>query len=201
MATMTRRAYAEMFGPTTGDCVRLGDTSLLAEVEHDHAVPGDECMMGGGKTMRDGMGLSTHSSADGALGLVFENALVLDPVLGVVKGDLGVKDGMIVGVGKAGNPATMDGVDPHLVVGNATVVECTEGMIVTPGGLDVHVHFIGADQVYHALSNGLTTMIGGGLGGRQRCRRRYSQDAARQRRISHELRVVLAWQLSQSRRH
>ena len=164
MATMTRRAYAEMFGPTTGDCVRLGDTSLLAEVEHDHAVPGDECIMGGGKTVRDGMGLSTHSSADGALDLVFENALVIDPVLGVVKGDLGVKDGFIVGVGKAGNPATMDGVDPNLVVGNATVAECTEGMIVTPGGLDVHVHFIGADQVYHALSNGLTTMIGGGLG-------------------------------------
>ena len=164
MVTMTRRAYAEMFGPTTGDCVRLGDTPLLAEVEHDHAVPGDECMIGGGKTLRDGMGLSTRSGAAGALDLLFENALVIDPILGVVKGDIGVKDGLIVGVGKAGNPAVMDGVSPELVVGNSTVIEACEGRIVTPGALDVHVHFIGADQVHHALGNGITTMIGGGIG-------------------------------------
>ena len=164
MVTMTRRAYAEMFGPTTGDCVRLGDTPLLAEVEHDHAVPGDECMIGGGKTLRDGMGLSTLTGADGALDLLFENALVIDPILGVVKGDIGVKDGLIVGVGKAGNPAVMDGVTPGLSVGNSTVIEACEGRIVTPGALDVHVHFIGADQVHHALSNGVTTMIGGGIG-------------------------------------
>ena len=164
MVTMTRRAYAEMFGPTTGDCVRLGDTSLLAEVEHDHAVPGDECMMGGGKTVRDGMGLSTLTGAGGALDLLFVNALIIDPVLGVIKGDIGVKDGLIVGVGKGGNPAVMDGVTPGLVVGNSTVIEVCERLIVTPGGLDVHVHFIGADQVHHALSNGITTMIGGGIG-------------------------------------
>ena len=164
MVTMTRRAYAEMFGPTTGDCVRLGDTPLLAEVEHDHAVPGDECMIGGGKTLRDGMGLSTLTGADGALDLLFENALVIDPVLGVVKGDIGVKDGLVVGVGKAGNPAVMDGVTPGLAVGNSTVIEACEGLIVTPGALDVHVHFIGADQVHHALGNGVTTMIGGGIG-------------------------------------
>ena len=164
MVTMTRRAYAEMFGPTTGDCVRLGDTPLLAEVEHDHAVPGDECMIGGGKTLRDGMGLSTRSGADGALDLLFENALVIDPILGVVKGDIGVKDGLVVGVGKGGNPAVMDGVTPGLAAGNSTVVEACEGRIVTPGALDVHVHFVGADQVHHALANGVTTMIGGGIG-------------------------------------
>lgn len=163
MATMTRKAYAEMFGPTAGDCVRLGDTSLLAEVEHDHAVPGDECMTGGGKTVRDGMGLSTRDGAGGALDLLFENALIIDPVIGIVKGDLGVKDGLIVGIGKAGNPATMAGVDERLIVGNSTIVECSEGLIVTPGGIDVHVHFVGADQCYHALSSGLTTLIGGGM--------------------------------------
>ena len=164
MTTMTRQAYAEMFGPTKGDCVRLGDTPLLAEVEHDHAILGDECMMGGGKTVRDGMGLSPRTSAEGALDLLFENALIIDPVLGIVKGDLGVKDGLIVAVGKAGNPAIMDGVDPRLIVGNSTIIHCAEGSIVTAGGIDVHTHFVGADQVFHALSNGLTTMIGGGLG-------------------------------------
>ena len=164
MATMTRKEYAQMFGPTTGDCVRLGDTALLAEVEFDHAVPGDECMTGGGKTVRDGMALSPRENAAGALDLVFENALVIDPVIGIVKGDIGVKDGVIVGIGKAGNPATMDGVDERLVIGNATIVECCEGAIVTPGGIDVHVHFIGSDQCHHAISSGLTTMIGGGAG-------------------------------------
>ncbi|MBS37422.1 MAG: urease subunit alpha [Thiotrichales bacterium] len=163
MVTMTRRAYAEMFGPTTGDCVRLGDSSLLAEVEHDYLRPGDECLTGGGKTVRDGMAMSTATNAEGALDLVFENALIIDPVLGVVKADIGVKDQRIVGIGKAGNPATLEGVDPNLVIGNSTVVECCEGMIVTPGGIDVHVHFMGADQCLHALSNGITTLIGGGL--------------------------------------
>ncbi len=163
MATMTRKAYAAMFGPTTGDCVRLGDSALLAEVEHDHTVYGDECMTGGGKTVRDGMAISTRTKVEGALDLLLENALVIDPVIGIVKGDIGVKDGKIVGIGKGGNPATMDGVDDALVVGNATSVECAEGLIVTPGGIDVHVHFIGADQCRHAISAGLTTMIGGGM--------------------------------------
>ncbi len=163
MAKLTRKDYAELYGPTTGDRVRLGDTELWAEVEHDHAVPGDECMTGGGKTLRDGMGLSVHDGADGALDLLLENVLVIDPVVGIVKGDVGVKDGKVVAIGKAGNPAIMDRVDERLLVGNATVVYCAEGMIVTPGGLDVHVHFVGADQIAHALSTGVTTMIGGGM--------------------------------------
>ena len=105
-----------MYGPTTGDAVRLGDTSLLAEVEHDHAVHGDECLHGGGKTLRDGIGLAAgYDSAAGALDMLLCNALVIDPVLGIVKGDIGIKDGRIVGVGKAGNPAIMDGVDPRLI--------------------------------------------------------------------------------------
>ena len=163
MVTMTRKAYAEMFGPTTGDCVRLGDSSLLAEVEHDYTVYGDECMMGGGKTIRDGMAISTRTNAEGALDLLIENALVIDPVAGIVKGDIGVRDGKIVGIGKAGNPAVMDGVDDALVVGNSTTVDNAEGRIVTPGGIDVHIHFMGADQCHHAISSGLTTMIGGGM--------------------------------------
>lgn len=163
MSYLTRQEYAKLFGPTVGDKVRLGDTSLIAEVEFDHAVPGDECLTGGGKTVRDGMGLSQACSDEGALDLVFENALIFDPVIGIVKGDLGVKSGRIVGIGKAGNPAIMDGVTPNLLIGNSTVIECTEGMIITPGGIDVHVHFIGSDQVSHAFANGITTMIGGGL--------------------------------------
>ena len=163
MTTMTRQTYAQMFGPTTGDCVRLGDSSLLAEVEHDYLVYGDECLCGGGKTVRDGMAVSPRTNAEGVLDLLVANALLIDPVLGIVKGDIGVKDGRIVGVGKAGNPAVMDGVDHKLVVGNATAVESVEGKIVTPGGIDVHTHFIGADQCHHALSSGLTTLIGGGM--------------------------------------
>ena len=146
MVTMTRQDYARMFGPTTGDCVRLGDSSLLAEVEHDYAVYGDECLCGGGKTVRDGMAISSRTHAEGVLDVLVANALIIDPVLGIVKGDIGIRDGRIVGVGKAGNPAVMDGVDENLMVGNATAVESAEGKIVTPGGIDVHTHFIGADQ-------------------------------------------------------
>src|SRR5438034_3910400 len=109
---MSRKDYAQLYGPTAGDAVRLGDTSLIAEIEHDFAVPGDECLHGGGKTLRDGMGLSPlHGSDDGALDMLISNVVVLDPVLGVIKGDLGIKGGRIVAVGKAGNPAVMDGVD------------------------------------------------------------------------------------------
>jgi urease subunit alpha len=165
MARMTRDDYAHMYGPTTGDVVRLGDTSLLAEVEYDHAVPGEECLHGGGKTLRDGLGLTPgYDSAMGALDMLLCNALVIDPVLGVVKGDVGIKDGRIVGVGKAGNPATMDGVDANLVCGAATTVRDAEGLIATPGGIDVHVHFDSAQLCEHAISAGLTTMIGGSLG-------------------------------------
>ncbi|WP_373864437.1 urease subunit alpha [Paraburkholderia unamae] len=162
---MTRKAYAEMFGPTTGDAIRLGDTSLFAQIEHDYAVPGEECLHGGGKTLRDGMGLKAgHDSADGAPDMLLCNATVIDPVLGVVKGDIGIKDGRIVAIGKAGNPQVMDGVHPKLVCGVSTTVRDAEGLIATPGGIDVHVHFDSAQLCEHALASGLTTLIGGSLG-------------------------------------
>ena len=118
MAKMTRRDYAAMYGPTKGDAVRLGDTSLFAEIEHDYAVPGDECLHGGGKTLRDGMGLKAgHDSADGALDMLICNATIIDPVIGIVKGDIGIKDSKIVAIGNAGNPEVMDGVHPKLICG------------------------------------------------------------------------------------
>jgi len=165
MARISRRDYAALYGPTTGDAIRLGDTSLLAEIEHDYAVPGDECLHGGGKTLRDGLGLvAGHTSSAGALDMLISNVVVLDPVLGVIKGDIGIKDGRIVAIGKAGNPALMDGVHPQLVCGAATTVRDGEGLIATAGGIDVHVHFDSAQLVDHALASGLTTMIGGSLG-------------------------------------
>ncbi len=165
MATLSRREYAALYGPTKGDMVRLGDTELLAEIEHDHAVPGDECLHGGGKTLRDGLGMIAGlTSAEGALDMLVSNVIVMDPVLGIVKGDIGIKDGRIVAVGKAGNPQVMDGVHPKLLVGNATTVRDGEGLIATPGGLDVHVHFDSAQLVEHALASGITTMFGGSLG-------------------------------------
>ena len=165
MATLSRRDYAALYGPTTGDGVRLGDTSLVAVVEHDHAVYGDECLHGGGKTLRDGIALvSGVTSRGGALDLLLCNVLVIDPILGIVKGDLGVKDGRIVGFGKAGNPAIMDGVDPRLLVSSATTVRDCEGLIATPGAIDVHVHFDSAGLPEHAIASGITTMIGGSLG-------------------------------------
>ena len=165
MAIISRKQYAQLYGPTKGDAVRLGDTSLIAEIEHDHAVPGDECLHGGGKTLRDGLGLTPgYDSAQGALDMLISNAVIIDPVLGVVKGDIGIKDGKIVAIGKAGNPATMDGVHPKLICGAATTVRDAEGLIATPGGIDVHVHFDSAQLVEHAIASGLTTMIGGSLG-------------------------------------
>ena len=165
MATMTRKDYAAMYGPTAGDAVRLGDTSLLAEVEHDFNSPGDECLHGGGKTLRDGLGLVPgYASAAGSLDMLVCNVVVIDPVLGIVKGDIGMKDGLIAGIGKAGNPATMDNVDSNLVCGAATAVRDGEGLIATPGGIDVHVHFDSAQLCEHAISSGITTMIGGSLG-------------------------------------
>ena len=165
MTRMTRADYARMYGPSTGDAVRLGDTSLLAEVEHDHAAYGDESLHGGGKTLRDGLGLTPgYDSAMGSLDMLLCNALLIDPVLGIVKGDIGIKDGRIAGVGKAGNPATMDGVDKNLICGAATTVRDAEGLIATPGGIDVHVHFDSAQLCQHAVSSGITTMIGGSLG-------------------------------------
>ena len=154
-----------MYGPTKGDAVRLGDTSLFAEVEHDHAIPGDECLHGGGKTLRDGLGLTAgYDSAMGALDMLISNAVIIDPVLGIIKGDIGIKDGRIVAIGKAGNPAVMDGVHPQLICAAATTVRDAEGLIATPGGIDVHVHFDSAQLCEHAISSGLTTLLGGSLG-------------------------------------
>jgi urease subunit alpha len=165
MAKMTRKEYAAMYGPTKGDAVRLGDTSLFAEIEHDHAIPGDECLHGGGKTLRDGLGLTAgYDSAMGALDMLISNAVIIDPVLGIIKGDIGIKDGRIVAIGKAGNPAVMDGVHPQLICGAATTVRDAEGLIATPGGIDVHVHFDSAQLCEHAIASGLTTMLGGSLG-------------------------------------
>ena len=162
---ISRAQYSEMFGPTVGDRVRLGDTDLWAEVEQDLLVHGDECLFGGGKTLRDGLGTHGSITADqGALDFVITGALIVDAVLGIVKADIGVKDGRIAGVGKAGNPDVMDGVDPELIVGANTDVRSAEGMIVTAGAIDVHVHFDSAGLCEEAISAGITTLIGGGLG-------------------------------------
>ncbi|GCE09478.1 urease subunit alpha [Dictyobacter aurantiacus] len=161
-----RQMYADLYGPTTGDRVRLADTELLIEIEKDYTVYGDEITFGGGKVIRDGMGQSSRATREGSPGtldLVITNAIIIDH-WGIVKGDIGVRDGRIVKVGKAGNPDTMDGVDPELVVGSGTEVIAGENMIVTAGGIDSHIHFISPQQVYEAMSNGITTMIGGGTG-------------------------------------
>ena len=159
-----RRTYTDIYGPTVGDKVRLADTELFIEVEKDHSVYGDESKFGGGKTLRDGMGqMPGATREDGVLDLALTNALILD-YWGIVKADIGVRDGKIVGIGKAGNPNIMDGVSDGMVVGAGTEVIAAEGMIVTPGGLDVHIHFICPQQIDEALSSGITTMIGGGTG-------------------------------------
>lgn len=163
---LPRRTYADLYGPTTGDRVRLGDTDLIIEVEKDFTVYGDEITFGGGKVIRDGMGQSSRAVREGehgTLDLVITNALILDH-WGIVKGDIGIKDGRVVKVGKAGNPDTMEGVDPELIVGAGTEVIAGENRIVTAGGIDSHIHFIAPQQIYEALSNGVTTMIGGGTG-------------------------------------
>jgi len=158
-----RRTYADLYGPTLGDRIRLGDTDLCIEIEKDFAVYGDEVTFGGGKVIRDGMGQSSTAMREGALDLVITNAVILDH-WGIVKGDIGIKNGRIVKVGKAGNPDIMAGVDPELVIGAATEVIAGENLIVTPGGVDSHIHFISPQQIYEAISNGITTMIGGGTG-------------------------------------
>lgn len=161
---ISRAHYAEMFGPTTGDRVRLADTELLIEIERDYTVYGDEVKFGGGKVIRDGMGQSpTHTSAGGAPDLVITNAIVLD-YWGIVKADVGVKNGRICGIGKAGNPLLMDGVSPELIIGPGTEILAGEGKILTAGGIDTHIHFICPQQITEALASGVTTMIGGGTG-------------------------------------
>jgi urease subunit alpha len=165
MTEISRQEYAGLFGPTVGDKIRLGDTDLFIEVERDLRVLGDEAIYGGGKTLRDGMGVNNQlTSEGGALDLVITNVTVVDAVLGVVKADVGIKDGVIVGVGKAGNSGTMDGVTPGLDVGPATDAISGEQLILTAGGIDTHVHYVAPQQAYAALSNGVTTFFGGGIG-------------------------------------
>jgi urease subunit alpha len=161
-----RRTYADLYGPTKGDRIRLADTDLVIEIEKDYTHYGDEITFGGGKVIRDGMGQSStaiRETKSGALDLVITNAVILDH-WGIVKADIGVKNGRIVKIGKAGNPDTMDGVDPEFVVGASTEVIAGENLIVTAGGIDSHIHFISPQQIYEAISSGVTTMIGGGTG-------------------------------------
>ncbi|GCL70691.1 urease subunit alpha [Paenibacillus sp. JMULE4] len=164
MAEMDRKSYALMFGPTVGDAVRLADTDLWAEIERDFTVYGEECKFGGGKVIRDGMGQSSrHTRNQGVLDTLITNAVIIDHS-GIVKADIGIKDGIIVGIGKAGNPDLMDGVHPNMIVGASTEVIAGEGKIITAGGIDTHIHYICPQQIETALASGITTMIGGGTG-------------------------------------
>ncbi len=158
---ITRQAYAEMFGPTTGDRLRLADTELIIEVEHDYTIFGEEVKFGGGKVIRDGMGQSQRVSAE-TVDTVITNALIVDAVTGIIKADIGLKDGRIAAIGKAGNPDIQPGVT--IVIGPGTEVIAGEGMIVTAGGIDSHIHFICPQQIDEALYSGVTTMVGGGTG-------------------------------------
>ncbi|MDF1999033.1 urease subunit alpha [Peribacillus frigoritolerans] len=158
---MSRKQYADMFGPTKGDLIRLADTELFIEVEKDFTKYGDEVKFGGGKVIRDGMGQHPTASRDEVMDLVFTNAIIID-YTGIYKADVGVKDGNIAAIGKAGNPLLMDGVT--MVIGAATEIIAAEGKIVTAGGIDAHIHFIAPQQIETALSSGITTMIGGGTG-------------------------------------
>ncbi|MBD2517506.1 urease subunit alpha [Nostoc sp. FACHB-973] len=158
---MSRRAYAETYGPTVGDRIRLADTELFIEVEQDLTTYGDEVKFGGGKVIRDGMGQSPISNADGAVDLVITNALILD-WWGIVKADIGIKDGKIFKIGKAGNPYIQNNVD--IIIGPGTEALAGEGMILTAGGIDAHIHFICPQQIEVAIASGITTMIGGGTG-------------------------------------
>jgi len=159
--TITRRAYAAMYGPTVGDRIRLADTELFIRVEEDRTVYGEEVKFGGGKVIRDGMGQSQVSRAGGAVDTVITNAVILDH-WGVIKADIGIRDGFITRIGKAGNPDVQPGVD--IVIGPGTEVIAAEGKIVTAGGIDSHIHFICPQQIEHALYAGVTTMLGGGTG-------------------------------------
>ena len=161
--TMTHAEYCSMYGPTTGDSVRLGPTDLWVKVEKDLTLYGDECQFGGGKTLRDGMAQASGRPDAESLDTVITNALIVD-WSGIIKADIGIKDGVIVGIGKAGNPDTMDGVDPAMVVGSGTDVIAGEGKIVTAGGMDSHIHFICPQQAFEAIAAGITTMLGGGTG-------------------------------------
>ena len=162
MLEIPRRRYVDLFGPTVGDRVRLADTDLIIEIEKDLLTYGDELVFGGGKSARDGMGQTSGVTSKDALDLVITNAIVMDTVLGIIKADIGIKNGRIAGIGKAGNPNVMDGVD--MVVGSGTEVISGEHAICTAGTIDTHIHFISPQQAIEAISSGTTTMIGGGTG-------------------------------------
>ncbi|AJZ76262.1 urease subunit alpha [Candidatus Nitrosotenuis cloacae] len=157
-----RKKYVDLFGPTIGDKVRLGDTDLIIEIEKDLLRYGDEAVFGGGKSIRDGMAQASGTSRNDSVDLVITNAIVLDPILGIIKADIGVKDGKIAGIGKAGNPNIMDGVD--IIISSNTEVISGEHLICTPGAVDTHIHFISPQQTIDAICGGTTTMIGGGTG-------------------------------------
>ena len=166
MAQLSRAEYVGMYGPTTGDRIRLGDTNLFVEIERDlRGPPGDEVVFGGGKSMREGMGMDNCVTRQaGAPDLVITNVTIIDAKLGIVKADVGIKDGRICAIGKSGNPQTMDGITPGLEVGLATDAISGAHLILTAGGVDTHIHFISPQQCEAALSNGTTTLIGGGTG-------------------------------------
>ena len=165
MATISRQQYSQLFGPTTGDKIRLADSGLYIEIEKDLRVYGEEAIYGGGKTLRDGMGFDSElTSANGAPDLVITNVTIVDAVQGVIKADVGIKNGLICGIGKAGNPSVMSGVTPGLALGPGTDAISGAHMILTAGGIDAHVHFISPQQAQAALSNGVTTLFGGGVG-------------------------------------
>jgi urease subunit alpha len=162
---LTRKQYTDLFGPSKGDKIRLADTDIIIEVEKDLISQGDECVFGGGKTIRDGLAQASGiTNANGALDFVITNAVVLDPILGIVKADIGIKDGKIAGIGNSGNPYTMDHVNTNMIVSACTEATAGEHTICTPGHWDTHVHMISPQQYVDAISNGITTMIGGGTG-------------------------------------
>src|ERR1700733_14969308 len=161
MVQISRAEYASLYGPTVGDQVRLGDTDLWIEVEQDLTFGGEEAVFGGGKSIRESMAQGTTSRAEGALDTVITNALVLDH-WGIVRADVGIRDGRIVALGRAGNPDIADGVHPQLLIGPSTDVISGEGKILTAGGIDIHVHFISRSQLLESLSSGITTVGGGG---------------------------------------
>jgi urease subunit alpha len=162
---LTRKQYTDLFGPTTGDKIRLGDSELFIEIEKDLITPGDECVFGGGKTLRDGLSQTPGiTNANGALDYLITNAVILDPVQGIVKADVGIKDGKIAGIGNSGNPYTQDKVDPHLIVSACTEATAGEHTICTAGHFDTHIHMISPQQYVDGISNGICNMIGGGTG-------------------------------------
>lgn len=165
MPTISRKEYVSLFGPTVGDKIRLGETDLYIEIEKDLRGYGEESVYGGGKSLRDGMGANnTLTRENGVLDMVITNVTIVDARLGVIKADVGIKDGLIAGIGKSGNPAIMEGVTPNMIVGVSTDAISGEHLIMTAAGIDSHIHFISPQQAYSALSNGVTTFFGGGIG-------------------------------------